>query len=275
VHRVLAVSQPDRNLGDYGAMTDVSLSGDGPVSHSRAARGYARDVRSKDLRARCTRLPACSGDHVHRLQVLVACRRAQPSERGKPRARSSRSTRPCHALRVVLAADDMQVTPCSHPPCYPAIPGTRLGRQVAIIGNLIQQRHQMPAARALCDGVDSHPAHRRQHGIDPSRAPGWRCPRARRAAVFPGPSRQRVLEPRHEEPDLLHPACQVRPDSEHSAGTTRSSARSSSSSAPHHRARTGYGAGSYPRPAPLQDPRRAPSSTSRPTPAGPGMHASL
>ena len=101
----------------------------------------------------------------------------------------------------------MQPVPGPHPPAHPPVLAARRPGQVPVISDLIHQRHQIAARLPGRDRVHHHPAHRREHAIDPPGPPRRDGPRPRqhqpgRGRAGPRSSRPGVREPGHEQPEL-------------------------------------------------------------------------
>jgi hypothetical protein len=56
-----------------------------------------------------------------------------------------------------------------HPPRHPTVLAARLLGQVAVVGDLVQHRHQTRRGVPHRDRVHHHAPHRGQHTIDPRR----------------------------------------------------------------------------------------------------------
>ena len=144
----------------------------------------------------------------------VPRRQARPEQRDDLGVRS-----PVHRrFRLV------QPVPGPHPPAHLPVLAARRPGQVPVISDLIHQRHQIAARPPGRDRVHHHPAHRREHAIDPPGTPRRDGPRPRQHQPGPGRGRPRssrpgVREPGHEQPELPSarlpgPACAGTPAQE-------------------------------------------------------------
>jgi hypothetical protein len=97
-----------------------------------------------------------------------------------------------------------QPMPGPHPPRHPTVLAAGLHRQVPVVGDLIQHRHQPRRTATGHHRVHHHAPHRGQHPVDPRRTP-------HRSSAGTGHHHARsvidrcpgVGQPRHEQRELL------------------------------------------------------------------------
>lgn len=105
----------------------------------------------------------------------------------------------------------MKAVPSPQPPGNPALFSSCGLGKVAVVGQLVEHRHQPPRRAAGTDRVGGEAAHRGEHHVDPSRsADRWAAGPGHHAAELEGgrPPPRVVLcvcQPRHKQPEMFDP----------------------------------------------------------------------
>jgi hypothetical protein len=178
----------------------------------RVVAAHHVQVRPRHLTAQRTRV----GEQVHIAAAQPAhLAAAQPGpghqQHDQPVARRAAGPQQCDDVGVTGPVDRtlglVQPMPGPHPPRHPPVTVAGGLGQVPVLGDLIQQRQQMPTGLTRADRVHHHAAHRRQHPVDPSGPARWDSPRPdqhhRRTRTDARGRRTGVGQPRHEQRQLF------------------------------------------------------------------------